>query len=49
VFILEQSDVGSPDALTQAWGAALVLLAMILIMNIGARFWLARTAARRPR
>jgi phosphate transport system permease protein len=49
VFILSQSDVASPEAYTQAWGAALVLLALILILNIGARIWLARSGARRAR
>jgi phosphate transport system permease protein len=49
VYILEQSDVGSQSAFTQAWGAALVLLTMILVLNVGARIWLARSATRQTR
>jgi phosphate transport system permease protein len=35
-------DLGVPGSLDQAWGTALVLMAMILIANIGARMFLAR-------
>jgi phosphate transport system permease protein len=33
----------SPDGLPAAWGAAFVLLFLILMANIGARAWLARS------
>jgi phosphate transport system permease protein len=43
ILILTTSDLPSPDALTRAWGAAFVLLAAILIANVGARILLARS------
>ena len=46
VLILETSDLGVPQAFARAWGAAFVLLAMILIANVGARLLLARYRAR---
>jgi phosphate transport system permease protein len=46
VLILETSDLGVPEALARAWGAAFVLLGMILIANLGARVLLARYRAR---
>jgi phosphate transport system permease protein len=46
VLILETSDLGVPQAFARAWGAAFVLLAMILIANLGARLLLARYRAR---
>jgi phosphate transport system permease protein len=49
VFILDQTDLSSPQAFAQAWGAALVLLTLILTLNIGARIWLARSATRLTR
>jgi phosphate transport system permease protein len=49
VFILSQSEANTPAAFAQAWGAALVLLTMILILNVGARIWLARSAAKQTR
>jgi len=46
ILILTTSDLPSPDALTRAWGAAFVLLAAILIANVGARILLARSRAK---
>jgi phosphate transport system permease protein len=43
VLILTASDSLSPAGFPRAWGAALVLLVLILIANIGARFLLARS------
>jgi phosphate transport system permease protein len=43
VLIFQLSENGDPNALPQAWGAAFVLLAAILIANIGARTLLARS------
>lgn len=40
VLILTTSDLAIPQAFARAWGAALVLLAFILIANIGARILL---------
>ena len=37
------------DAVTRAWGAALVLMIFILIANIGARVLLARSRAKMGR
>ena len=41
--ILTASDSLNPSGFPRAWGAALVLLVLILIANIGARFLLARS------
>jgi phosphate transport system permease protein len=43
VLILTASDSLNPAGFPRAWGAALVLLVLILIANIGARFLLARS------
>jgi phosphate transport system permease protein len=43
VQILLASDSENPTAFPRAWGAALVLLVLILIANVGARFLLARS------
>ena len=43
IFILTTYDLPNPDALTRAWGAALVLLTLILVANVGARLLLARS------
>jgi phosphate transport system permease protein len=37
---------GTPAAVSQAWGTALVLMAMILAANVGARVFLARNRSR---
>lgn len=42
VTIFSLAEQPSPDGLTRAWGAALVLLAGILVANVGARMLLAR-------
>ena len=46
VLILTVSDLADPEAFARAWGAALVLLAFILLANVGARVLLARSRAR---
>jgi phosphate transport system permease protein len=46
MYIFNASDAISPNAITAAWGAALVLLTCILITNIGARVLLARSRRR---
>jgi phosphate transport system permease protein len=46
ILILESSDVGVPGAFARAWGAAFVLLGMILVANVGARLLLARSHTR---
>jgi phosphate transport system permease protein len=46
VDIFTASESTNPDGITQAWGAALVLLGLILIANIGARLLLARNRRR---
>lgn len=46
VTILELSEQPTPEGLVKAWGAALTLLALILIANIGARVLLARSRRR---
>lgn len=43
VIILELSEQPSPQGLVRAWGAALTLLFMILMANIGARVLVARS------
>jgi phosphate transport system permease protein len=43
IYILTTYDLPDPDAQTRAWGAALVLLALILVANISARLLLARS------
>jgi phosphate transport system permease protein len=49
VRIFEDVGEASPDALAQAWGAALTLLTGILIANVFARVLLARSRARMMR
>ena len=46
VTILELSEQPSPEGLVRAWGAALTLLFLILVANIGARLLLARSRKR---
>ena len=42
VLIYTASNIGIPEAQARAWGAAFVLLGMILIANVSARLLLAR-------
>jgi phosphate transport system permease protein len=46
VSILTTSEAQNPAGFAQAWGAALVLLAIILFANVGARLLLARSRRR---
>jgi phosphate transport system permease protein len=46
MYIFTTYDLPAQAALTNAWGAALVLLAFILLANVGARLMLARSRAR---
>lgn len=46
VLIYTASNLGIPEALARGWGAAFVLLGLILIANIAARLLLARYRAR---
>jgi phosphate transport system permease protein len=46
MFIYTTYDLPNPAALTQAWGAALVLLVFIMLANVGARVLLARSRAK---
>lgn len=46
IYIFTNYDKASPDAITNIWGAAFVLLVFILLANIGARLLLARTRAK---
>lgn len=46
MYIWTTYDLPTPNAVTLAWGAALVLLACILAANIGARVLLARSRAK---
>jgi phosphate transport system permease protein len=46
VLIYTASNLGIPEAQARAWGAAFVLLGLILIANFGARLALARYRAR---
>ena len=43
MYILQVSDLPSPDALNHAWAAAFVMLTFILFANIGARVLVARS------
>jgi phosphate transport system permease protein len=43
IYIYTVSDLAVPDAYTRAWGAAFVLMAFILVANVGARLLLARS------
>ena len=49
MLIYSSVDLPIPDAVTRAWGASLVLMAMILLANIGARVMLARSRAKMGR
>jgi phosphate transport system permease protein len=42
VYIFTSFEVGSSASIDRAWGAAVVLLGMILLANVGARMLLAR-------
>jgi len=46
VKIFRLSEEANPEAITQAWGAGLVLLSFIMIAGLGARALLARSKAR---
>jgi phosphate transport system permease protein len=46
LFIFQQSEAPSPAAHDQAWAAALVLIALVLILNIVARTFYARSRSR---
>ncbi len=46
VLIWTASEAADPNGFARAWGAALTLLALILVANIGARVFLARSRAR---
>jgi len=46
MLIYTSFDLPLPEAVTRAWGAALVLLVFILLANIGARVLLARSRAK---
>lgn len=43
MYIYTINDLAIPDAIARAWGAAFVLMAFILLANIGARVLLARS------
>jgi phosphate transport system permease protein len=49
IYIFTTYDLPTPSALSNAWGAALVLLVFILIANVGARVLLPRTRAKMTR
>jgi phosphate transport system permease protein len=46
MLIFTSVDLPIPDAVARAWGASLVLMALILLANVAARVMLARTRAR---
>ena len=46
LFIFQSSEAPSPEAHTQAWAAALVLIAFVLVLNIVARAFYARSRKR---
>lgn len=46
LFIFQQSEAPSPQAHTEAWAAALVLIAFVLLLNIAARAFYARSQRR---
>ncbi len=47
VEILNLLNTSQPDALSKAWGAAFLLMVLILLVNIGARVWLRRSERKR--
>jgi phosphate transport system permease protein len=46
IFIFQSSEAPSPEAHTQAWAAALVLIAFVLVLNVIARAFYARSRKR---
>jgi phosphate transport system permease protein len=46
IFIFQASESPSPEAHTQAWAAALVLIAFVLVLNVVARAFYARSRKR---
>ncbi|HMJ72060.1 MAG TPA: phosphate ABC transporter permease PstA [Solirubrobacterales bacterium] len=46
IFIFQASESPSPEAHTQAWAAALILIAFVLLLNIVARAFYARSRKR---
>jgi len=46
VFIFQASESPSPESHTQAWAAALVLIAFVLVLNVIARAFYARSRKR---
>ncbi|HET7485233.1 MAG TPA: phosphate ABC transporter permease PstA [Solirubrobacterales bacterium] len=46
IFIFQSSESPSPEAHTQAWAAALVLIAFVLVLNVVARAFYARSRNR---
>jgi phosphate transport system permease protein len=46
IFIFQASESPSPEAHTQAWAAALILIAFVLVLNIVARAFYARSRRR---
>jgi phosphate transport system permease protein len=49
MLIFSSVDLPIPDAVARAWGASLVLMALVLLANIAARVMLARTRGRMVR
>ncbi len=47
LLILQLLESGQSTALDKAWGAAFVLMVLILLINIGARVWLRRSERKR--
>jgi ABC-type phosphate transport system permease subunit len=45
--ILQLDETQEPALVAKAWGAAFVLIVVILVANIGARFWLRRSEKKR--
>jgi phosphate transport system permease protein len=46
IFIFQASESPSPEAHTQAWAAALILIAFVLVLNVVARAFYARSRKR---
>ena len=46
IFIFQSSESPKPEAHTQAWAAALVLIAFVLVLNVVARTFYARSRKR---
>jgi phosphate transport system permease protein len=46
IFIFQSSESPSPEAHTQAWAAALILIAFVLVLNVVARVFYARSRKR---